>query len=137
VLNAATVALGVIAVIRTSCSKKYVEPLNMKIRTTFAVEVPAATMSISSIRLPLDPAVKSVPTLVGAVLEVSAVEIDTDEQRGVAAKFGAVAIYYFSPFSGIGRIVSKARQSLLCLLRQLRLYFQLRLDLPCHLFEQR
>jgi hypothetical protein len=112
VLNAATEALGVIAVISTSCSRKYVVPLNIKILTTLAVEVPAATMSISSTRLPLAPAVKSVPALVGAVLEVSAVEIDTEEQRGVAAKFGAVAICYFSPLIGIGRIVSKVRQSL-------------------------
>jgi hypothetical protein len=64
----------------------------MNSRITPAVVVPVALMDTSSIRLPDAPAVNTVPTFVGAVREVSAVEITTAEARTVDAKFGVVAM---------------------------------------------
>jgi len=89
-------APAVIAVVKISCNKVYVEPVCRNNLTTLAVDVPAAVIVTSSIRLPIAPAANTVPTFVGAVREVSAVAIDIALQRGVAAKFGAVAIMYFS-----------------------------------------
>jgi hypothetical protein len=47
-------------------------------------------------RDPLEPAVNTVPTFVGAVRDVSAVAMLAAEARTVAAKLGAAAIFYFS-----------------------------------------
>ena len=66
--------------------------------TTLAVDVPAAVIVTSSIRLPEEPAVKTVPTLVGAVREVSPVAIETALNLGVAAKLGVVARKLISPY---------------------------------------
>jgi hypothetical protein len=53
-------------------------------------------MLTSSMRDPLDPAVNTVPTLVGEVRDVSAVAMLAAEALTVAAKLGAAAIFYFS-----------------------------------------
>jgi hypothetical protein len=54
-------------------------------------------MLTSSTRDPLEPAVNTVPTVVGAVRAVSAVAMLAADALTVAAKLGVVAIFYF-PF---------------------------------------
>jgi len=59
-----------------------------------AALVAAHLTTISAILVPPEPPVSSVPTLVGAVYDESAVAILTDPILGVAAKAGLVAIIF-------------------------------------------
>src|SRR5262245_51911188 len=55
-----------------------------------AVVVPTALMRTHSTRLPSVPAVSTVPEVVGAVSEVSALEMVTAQHRGSSMKTGLV-----------------------------------------------
>lgn len=61
-------------------------------RTRLDVDAAVHLITTSAIRVPAATPVITVPTFVGAVRLASAVAIETDDNRGVVAKAGEVAI---------------------------------------------
>ena len=89
-----TVEEPVAADTEISSKSQYVLPSCKNTRTIAAADVAAFFTTISAILVPVLAPVISVPTLVGAVYEESAVATETAPILGVTAKTGLVAIEF-------------------------------------------